>query len=100
MGKTFTYSTELPDLDDAPSLIEKAEAFKSLQALGFDDKSAIKAVGLDHIKWNGKPAPEPVRSYTGTAGEDGGHRPASRGHPTTSPASRRSWPRRPRPVRL
>ena len=60
MGGTFKFETELPDLDDASSLLEKAGAFKSLQALGFDDKALIKAVGLDHIKWNGKPAPSPT----------------------------------------
>ena len=34
MGATYRFETELPDLDDASSLLEKAGAFKSLQALG------------------------------------------------------------------
>lgn len=55
MGRTFRFETELPDLDDASSLLEKAGAFKSLVDIGFDPKSTIKAVGLDHIKWTGLP---------------------------------------------
>jgi hypothetical protein len=55
MGKTFKFETELPDLDDASSLLEKAGAFKSLVNIGFDPKAIIKAVGLDHIKWTGLP---------------------------------------------
>ena len=55
MGQTFRFATELPDLDDASSLLEKAGAFKSLVGIGFDPQSTIKAVGLDHIKWKGLP---------------------------------------------
>lgn len=55
MGKTFRYESELPKLDDASSLLEKAGAFRSLVAIGFDPKDTIKAVGLDHIKWTSLP---------------------------------------------
>jgi len=55
MGRTFRYETELPKLDDASSLLEKAGAFRSLVAIGFDSRDTIKAVGLDHIKWLGLP---------------------------------------------
>jgi hypothetical protein len=57
MGRTFRFESELPKLDDASSLLEKAGAFRALEALGFDPKDTIKAVGLDHIKWNGTPPP-------------------------------------------
>jgi len=56
MGQTFNFETNLPDLDDASSLLEKAGAFKSLVSIGFDPKAAIKALDLDHIKWTGLPA--------------------------------------------
>ena len=55
MGQTFRFETNLPRLDDAPSLLEKAGAFRSLVSIGFDPKDIIKAVGLDHIKWTGLP---------------------------------------------
>jgi phage portal protein BeeE len=55
MGQTFRFESELPQLDDASSLLEKAGAFRSLVAIGFDPKDTIKAVGLDHIKWNKLP---------------------------------------------
>lgn len=44
-----------PNLDDAPSLLEKAGAYRALIAIGFDPKVTVEAVGLDHIKWNGLP---------------------------------------------
>lgn len=55
MGQTFRFETELPELDDASSLLEKAGAFKALVNIGFDARDLVKAVGLDHIKWNGLP---------------------------------------------
>jgi len=72
MGQTFRFETELPQLDDASSLLEKAGAFRSLVSIGFDPKDTIKAVGLDHIKWTALPAqldpnkpPEPPQLPTG-----------------------------------
>jgi hypothetical protein len=44
-----------PNLDDAPSLLEKAGAYRALVAIGFDPEVSVEAVGLDHIKWNGLP---------------------------------------------
>jgi portal protein len=55
MGQTFRFETELPQLDDASSLLAKAGAFRSLVSVGFDPKDTIKAVGLDHIKWTALP---------------------------------------------
>jgi phage portal protein BeeE len=55
MGQTFRFESELPQLDDASSLLEKAGAWRALFNIGFDPKDIIKAVGLDHIKWNGVP---------------------------------------------
>lgn len=59
-GQTFDFDFEEPNLDDAASLTEKAAALRELWDLGFDEKGAIEAVGLDGIKWNGRPEPEPV----------------------------------------
>ena len=55
MGQTFRFESNLPKLDDASTLLEKAGAFRSLVAIGFDAKDTIKAVGLDHIKWTQLP---------------------------------------------
>ena len=41
------------------SLTAKADALDKLWALGFDEKAAISAVGLDMIEWIGKPEPPP-----------------------------------------
>lgn len=55
VGQTLDFEMEEPSLDDAPTLLEKAGALRSLVAVGFDAESAVEAVGLDHIKWNGLP---------------------------------------------
>lgn len=55
LGKTFDFEIQEPDMDDAPSLIEKVGAYKGLVSIGFDPKEAVDAVGLDHIKWLGLP---------------------------------------------
>lgn len=60
IGRPLDFDIEEPDLDDAPALIEKAGALKALIDLGFDPKSAVSAVGLDHIEYTGPPEPEPV----------------------------------------
>ena len=60
MGQTFDFDFDIPNLDDAPSIIEKTEALKGLVAVGFDPKEAIKAAGLAHVKWLGTPEPEPT----------------------------------------
>jgi hypothetical protein len=57
MGTTYDFEVAEPNLDTAPALIEKVGALKALIAAGFDDKEAVAAVGLDHIKYNGPPAP-------------------------------------------
>jgi hypothetical protein len=59
MGTTYDFDIAEPNLDTAPALIEKVGALKALIDAGFDDKEAVSAVGLDHIKYNGPP-PEPV----------------------------------------
>jgi phage portal protein BeeE len=56
VGYTLDFEIEEPNLDDAPSLLEKAGAMRALVSIGFDAKEAVAAVGLDHIKWNGLPA--------------------------------------------
>ena len=55
MGRPLDFDIEEPDLNDAPTLIEKVGAFKGLVSIGFDPKEAVSAVGLDHIKWQGLP---------------------------------------------
>jgi phage portal protein BeeE len=55
VGYTLDFEIEEPNLDDAPSLLEKAGAVRALVSIGFDAKEAVSAVGLDHIKWNGLP---------------------------------------------
>lgn len=56
MGQTFDFEINEPDMDDAPSLMEKAAAYKGLISIGLDPKQSLGAVGLDHIKWLGLPA--------------------------------------------
>jgi hypothetical protein len=55
IGRPLDFDIEEPDLNDAPTLIEKVGAFKGLVSIGFDPKEAVSAVGLDHIKWQGLP---------------------------------------------
>jgi hypothetical protein len=55
MGQTFGFTTDQPNLDDAPVLMEKAAAYKGLVSIGLDPKEALEAVGLGHIKWLGLP---------------------------------------------
>ncbi len=55
LGQTFNFEMQEPNLDDAPSLIEKVGAFKGLVSVGFDPKEAVAAVGLEGIKWVGLP---------------------------------------------
>lgn len=56
MGQTYDFEISEPDLDDAPSLMEKAAAYKGLISIGLDPKESLGAVGLAHIKWLGLPA--------------------------------------------
>jgi phage portal protein BeeE len=56
VGRPLDMDIEEPNLDDAATLTEKATAYQSLVAIGFDAKDSVAAVGLDHIKWNGLPA--------------------------------------------
>jgi hypothetical protein len=60
VGYTLDFEIEEPNLDDAPSLLEKSGAMRALISLGFDEKEVVEAVGLDHIKFNGVPVPEPT----------------------------------------
>jgi phage portal protein BeeE len=60
IGRPLDFDIEEPDLDDAPALLAKADALARLVELGFDAKSAVSAVGLDHIEYIGPPEPEPV----------------------------------------
>jgi hypothetical protein len=60
VGYTLDFEIDEPNLDDAPSLLEKAGAMRALISLGFDEKEVVAAAGLDHIKFNGVPAPEPT----------------------------------------
>jgi hypothetical protein len=55
MNRTFDFELSIPLLDDAPTLMEKAAAFKGLISIGLDPKESLGAVGLDHIKWMGLP---------------------------------------------
>jgi phage portal protein BeeE len=57
MGRTYDFEVAEPNLDTAPALIEKVGALRALIDAGFDDKDSVAAVGLDHIKYNGPPAP-------------------------------------------
>jgi hypothetical protein len=60
VGRPLDFDIEEPDLDDAPALLAKADAMKALIDLGFEPKSAVSAVGLDHITYEGPPEPAPV----------------------------------------
>jgi hypothetical protein len=60
VGRPLDMDIEEPNLDDAATLTEKATAYQSLVAIGFDAKDSVAAVGLDHIKWNGLPSIDPV----------------------------------------
>jgi len=60
MGTTYDFEVAEPNLDTAPALIEKVGALKALWDAGFDEKGAVEAVGLDHIKFLGRPAPPPA----------------------------------------
>jgi hypothetical protein len=55
MGQTFDFEIAEPNMDDAPSLMEKAAAFKGLISIGLDPEQSLGAVGLNHIKWLGLP---------------------------------------------
>lgn len=57
VGYTLDFEVEEPNLDDAETLTLKADALDKLIAAGFDDKEAVAAVGLEHIKWT---KPEPI----------------------------------------
>jgi hypothetical protein len=54
-GLTLDFELAEPNLDDAPSLMEKAAAYKGLVEIGLDPKESLEAVGLNHIKWLGLP---------------------------------------------
>lgn len=58
MGGPLDVDVEEPNLDDAPTLLEKAGAMQSLINLGFDAKEVAAALALDHLKFT--PKPEPV----------------------------------------
>jgi len=66
MGTTYDFEIAEPNLDTAPALIEKVGALKALISEGFDAKEAVAAVGLDHIKYNGPPAPVALPAEAGT----------------------------------
>ncbi len=59
VGYTLDFEVEEPNLDDAAAIIEKAKALDELILAGFEEKEAVAAVGLEHIKYNGKPQPDP-----------------------------------------
>jgi phage portal protein BeeE len=63
LGTTYDFDIIEPNLDTSSSIIEKVAALKALIEEGFDDKAAVEAVGLDHIKYNGPPPP-PVVAVT------------------------------------
>ena len=56
MGTTYDFDIEIPNLDNAGSLLEKAGAMKALVSLGFTEESAIQALELDSLEWV-KPEP-------------------------------------------
>ena len=68
LGKSFVYTTEEPNLDDAPTLLEKVSALRALAAAGFEEREAVKAAGLAHIKFNGIPI-EPDPNLSATVGD-------------------------------
>ena len=59
LGTTYDFDMAIPNLDNAGSLIEKAEAMKALLSLGFTAESAIEALQLDALEWVELP-PMPV----------------------------------------
>lgn len=64
MGRTFDFDLAEPNLDDASGLLEKVAALRALASAGFDQREAVKSVGLDHIKFGGIPAPDPALAVT------------------------------------
>ena len=68
LGRSFVYTTEQPNLDDAPTLLEKVSALRALAAAGFEEREAVKAVGLQHIKFSGIPI-EPDPNLSATVGD-------------------------------
>jgi len=54
-GRALDFEIAEPNLDDAPTIIEKVGALKGLVAVGFDPKESVEAVGLGHIRWAGLP---------------------------------------------
>lgn len=68
MNMALDFDIEEPNLDDAGAIIEKAGALRSLVSLGFEEREAVSAVGLDHIKFNGIPVPEPTPAGADAAG--------------------------------
>lgn len=71
VGRPLDLDIEEPNLDDAGALIEKAAALRALASLGFDEKEAVSAAGLDHIKFNGIPIPEPTATPGGADASGG-----------------------------
>ena len=63
-GQTYDFKLAEPNLDDAPSLLEKVAALRALASAGFDEREAVKATGLAHIKFGGIPAPDPALTVT------------------------------------
>ena len=55
IGQTLDFEIAEPDMDDAPTLIAKTQAYKGLVSIGLDPKESLSAAGLGHIKWLGLP---------------------------------------------
>lgn len=74
VGFTLDFEIAEPNLDDAPAIIEKVGALKALVDAGFDEKGAVDAVGLQHIKFVGTPepvaAPVPAEAVVATSVRD------------------------------
>jgi hypothetical protein len=91
IGKPMVLSLVERALDDAPALIEKVGAMRSLINLGFDPRDSIVAVGLTGIKWNGLPLTAdpnaPVDTAAGSQGARTGGLRVLTGDTTTSDAS-------------
>lgn len=58
LGETYDFDIEEPNLDDAATLLAKADAMAAMTERGFDAKDVLSALQLDHIKWT-KPEPPP-----------------------------------------
>ena len=58
LGTTYDFDIMEPNLDDAASLLAKADAMAKMTEQGFDPEGVIKALQLDNIKWT-KPEPPP-----------------------------------------